>query len=153
MTNSNFPASKNTILVVDDNPDLVVILKTILEIKGYEVQTAYSGQEALNLLQDQKPDLILLDVMMPRMHGLEVLKQLKGNLDTASIPVILLTAKVLQSDVLEGYKCGAANYITKPFTSSQLLDGIKPFFNGDKRKKIDENLGESKDARSPSAPL
>jgi CheY-like chemotaxis protein len=58
MTVSDFPASKNTIMVVDDNPDLVSILKTLLKIKGYEVQTAYSGQEALNLLQDQKPDWI-----------------------------------------------------------------------------------------------
>jgi two-component system alkaline phosphatase synthesis response regulator PhoP len=111
-------------MVVDDNPDIITIVKTILEGKGYKVLSASSGQELLNTLKDQKPDLIILDIMMPEMDGLEVLGRLKGATDTASIPVILLTAKVQYEDVLGGYKLGADYYITKPFTSTQLVNGI-----------------------------
>jgi two-component system, OmpR family, alkaline phosphatase synthesis response regulator PhoP len=116
--------SKKTIMVVDDNPDIITIIKTILEGKGYNVISASSGQELLNLLKNQKPDLIILDIMMPEMDGLEVLTKLKGVTDTTSIPVILLTAKVQYEDVLGGYKLGADYYITKPFTSTQLINGI-----------------------------
>ncbi len=124
MANSRLPKSKRTILVVDDNADIVAILKAILEDKGYALQFAYSGQEAFNLLGDQKPDLIILDILMPTIDGLEVLTRLKGDPDTASIPVILLTSKVEYKDVLIGYKLGAEYYITKPFTKGQLLKGI-----------------------------
>jgi len=111
-------------MVVDDNPDIITIVKTILEGKGYNVHSAFSGVELLNLLKDQKPDLIILDIMMPEMDGLEVLTRLKGVTDTATIPIILLTAKVQYEDVLGGYKLGADYYITKPFTSTQLVNGI-----------------------------
>jgi DNA-binding response OmpR family regulator len=116
--------NKKTIMVVDDNPDIVTIVKTILEVKGYGVQSAFSGQEVFNLLLEQKPDLIILDIMMPQMDGLEVLTRLKEDSGTATIPVILLTAKVQYEDVLGGYKMGADYYITKPFTSTQLINGI-----------------------------
>ena len=97
---------KRTITVVDDNPDIVTIVKTILEGKGYEVVCASSGQELFNGLGDHKPDLVILDIMMPQMDGLEVLTRLKGTTETASIPVILLTAKVQYEDVMGGYKLG-----------------------------------------------
>jgi len=113
-----------TIMVVDDNPDIITIVKTILEGKGYGVFSASSGAELLNMLKGQKPDLIILDIMMPEMDGLEVLSRLKAVADTATIPVILLTAKVQYEDVLGGYKLGADYYITKPFTSTQLVNGI-----------------------------
>ena len=116
--------TQRTVMVVDDNPDIITIVKTILEGKGYSVLSASSGQELLNLLIDKKPDLIILDIMMPEMDGLEVLGRLKGITETASIPVILLTAKVQYEDVLGGYKLGADYYITKPFTSTQLVNGI-----------------------------
>jgi len=112
------------IMIVDDNPDIVTIVKTILEGKGYGVQTAYSGMEVFSRLEEKKPDLIILDVMLPQMDGLEVLTRLKGTADSSSIPVILLTAKVQYEDVLGGYKLGADYYITKPFTSTQLINGI-----------------------------
>jgi CheY-like chemotaxis protein len=116
--------NKKTIMVVDDNPDIITIVRTILEGKGYSVLSATSGPELLNLLKTQKPDLIILDIMMPEMDGLEVLTRLKGLTETATIPVILLTAKVQYEDVLGGYKLGADYYITKPFTSTQLVNGI-----------------------------
>jgi CheY-like chemotaxis protein len=113
-----------TIMVVDDNPDIITIVKTILEGKGYGVFSASSGAELLNMLKVQNPDLIILDIMMPEMDGLEVLSRLKAMSETAKIPVILLTAKVQYEDVLGGYKLGADYYITKPFTSTQLVNGI-----------------------------
>ncbi len=124
MAPSKLRESKITIMVVDDNQDLVEIVRLTLESKGFKVRCAYNGQELLDSLERQKADLILLDIMMPQMNGLAVLKRLKGNPDTASIPVILLTAKVLEEDVRVGYKFGADRYITKPFTRGQLLDGI-----------------------------
>lgn len=116
--------TKRTIVVVDDNPDIITIVKTILEGRGYTVFSACSGPELLNLLPNQKCDLIILDIMMPEMDGLEVLTRLKGKTETSTIPVILLTAKVQYEDVLGGYKLGADYYITKPFTSTQLVNGI-----------------------------
>lgn len=116
--------TNKTIMVVDDNPDIITIVKTILEGKGYTVLSASSGLELLNMLKNQKPDLIILDIMMPEMDGLEVLGRLKAVADTATLPVILLTAKVQYEDVLGGYKLGADYYITKPFTSTQLVNGI-----------------------------
>ena len=116
--------TKKTIMVVDDNPDIITIVRTILEGKGYKVMSAYSGAELLSSLEKDKPDLVVLDIMMPEMDGLEVLTRLKAAPDTASIPVILLTAKVQYEDVLGGYKLGADYYITKPCTAKQLLYGI-----------------------------
>ena len=116
--------TKKTIMVVDDNPDIITIVKTILEGRGYTVFSASSGPELLSILPNHKPDLIILDIMMPEMDGLEVLTRLKGKTETATTPVILLTAKVQYEDVLGGYKLGADYYITKPFTSTQLVNGI-----------------------------
>ncbi len=116
--------TRETIIVVDDNPDIVNIVKAILEGKGYNVVPAYSGAELFACLEQQKPDLIILDIMMPEMDGLQVLTRLKNASETSSIPVILLTAKVQYEDVLGGYKLGADYYITKPFTSTQLINGI-----------------------------
>ncbi|MCZ6564127.1 MAG: response regulator [Deltaproteobacteria bacterium] len=117
-------AKKKTIMVVDDNPDIVTVVKTLLEVKGYKVQSAYSGQEVFNLLAKQKSDLIILDIMMPRMDGLEVLTRLKGDSNTRPIPVVLLTAKQPDEAILGGYDIWADSYITKPFTNTQLLNVI-----------------------------
>ncbi len=136
MTDSHFPASNRTIMVVDYNSDIVAIIKTILEVKGYALQFAYSGQEAFNLLGEQKPDLIILDILMPTIDGLEVLTRLKGDPDTASIPVILLMSKVEYKDVLIGYKMGANYYITKPFTKGQLLEGINLVLGEDQGQSV-----------------
>jgi CheY-like chemotaxis protein len=124
MTDSPIPASKMTIMVVDDNPDLVEIIRMMLETSGFIVTCAYSGKDLFAGLEEQKPDLIILDIMMPQMDGLEVLTRLKEDQSTATIPVILLTAKVDYKDVLEGYQMGTNYYITKPFTKDQLLEGI-----------------------------
>ncbi len=124
-------------MVVDDHPDLVEIVRITLELKGFNVMCAYSGKHLFAGLEEQKPDLILLDIMMPQMDGLEVLTRLRENSDTASIPVILLTAKVLYDDVIRGYKRGAEYYITKPFTPTQVLDGINLVLGGDQDPSVE----------------
>jgi two-component system alkaline phosphatase synthesis response regulator PhoP len=115
---------KDTILVVDDNADSVTIMCTILEGRGYQVAVASSGAEALEVLAKQPVKLVLLDVMMPEMSGIEVLQQIKDNSQTGRLAVILVTAKTHDEDVMVGYQYGADYYITKPFTAKQLLYGI-----------------------------
>ena len=115
---------KRSIMVVDDNRDMVTVVKALLESAGYSVQCAHSANEMFTQLEQQKPDLIVLDVMMPEMDGVQALVRLKDGSTTSLIPVLLLTAKCRYEDVLEGYKVGADYYITKPFTSTQLIHGI-----------------------------
>ncbi len=136
MAVSRLQSRKRTIMVVDDSPDLVEIVRLTLEGKGFNVRCAYNGKELLAALEKEKPDLILLDVMMPGMDGFEVLIRLKWNPATASIPVILLTAKVQYEDVIKGYERGADLYITKPFTPTQLLDGINLILGRDQGQSV-----------------
>ncbi len=133
MTDPQIPASKGTILVADNDRDIVTLVKTLLEGEGYGVQTAYDGLEVFSRLEEQKPDLIILDIMMPQMDGMAVLTRLKKTAETSSIPVIMLTAKVQYEDMLGGYKLGANYYITKPFTSTQLIKGINLVFGEDQK--------------------
>ncbi len=136
MTDSHPSTSKSTIMVVDDHPDVVDILRITLESKGFNVRCAYSGKDLFAGLEELKPDLIILDIMMPETDGLKVLARLRENSDTASIPVILLTAMVQQEDVIEGYKTGADYYIMKPFTSTQVLEGINLILGGDQSRSV-----------------
>jgi len=115
---------KARILVVDDNPDSLAIMRTILENRDYQVVAAGSGADALAVVQSGPVDIVLLDVMMPDMSGIEVLQQLKLNAQTAHLPVILVTAKTHDEDLLSGYEYGADYYIPKPFTAKQLMYGI-----------------------------
>ena len=112
------------VLVVDDNLDSTMILRSILEGHGFAVAVAHSGAEALAQLERELPDAILLDVMMPEMSGFEVLKRVKSAQATANVPVIMVTAKMQDDDVMSGYQCGADYYITKPCTAKQLLYGL-----------------------------
>jgi len=116
---------KHKVLVVDDNPDSVAIMRGILEGRGYDVAAAHSGTEALQFLKKETVDLVLLDIMMPGMSGMEVLQRIKDEAATGRLPVILVTAKTQDEDLLSGYQYGADYYITKPFTAKQLLYGIE----------------------------
>jgi len=113
------------ILIVDDNRDSVTIMRTILESRGYQVTAAASGAEALEYLKKESPDLVLLDVMMPEISGLQVLQHIKEDANTGRLPVILVTAKTHDDDLLSGYQYGADYYITKPFTAKQLVYGVE----------------------------
>ncbi len=113
-----------TVLVVDDNEDNVRIVTMFLLARGYQIRIARDGPSALESVRQARPDVILLDVMMPGMDGLQVLDHLKLDPKTASIPVVMMTAKTQDEDVLAGYQCGADYYITKPFTTRQILHAI-----------------------------
>ncbi len=114
------------IMVVDDEPDLLEVVKLILESDGYQVVTANSGQEALDKIEKEMPDLVLLDIIMPRMDGWEVFSRIKGNPKTHDIPVIMLTAKDQRIDKLIGlHVVRVDDYITKPFGRAELLERIK----------------------------
>jgi CheY-like chemotaxis protein len=115
----------DTILVVDDNENATRMTARMLSGLGYDVMTALDGPNALAQIAARHPDCILLDIMMPRMSGLEVLARLKHDPATTGIPVIMLTAKSQDEDVLNGYKEGAEYYITKPCSSRDLVYGIR----------------------------
>ncbi|MCK5533838.1 response regulator [bacterium] len=119
---------KKKILVVDDEFDIVDIVKIFLEGKGYEVVSAYNGEDALKLIQKEKPDLIILDVLMPGIDGFEVCQKLKSEKDTMFIPIIFLTAKDQLADKWKGLFMGAVGYITKPFEEERLLGKIEKIF-------------------------
>jgi DNA-binding response OmpR family regulator len=109
------------VVVADDDADIVDILRFNLETAGYEVEAAVDGVEALELVTRTRPDLVVLDIMMPKMDGLEVLAELKANPDTKDIPVVMLTAKSSDADQWSGWEAGADYYITKPFDLEELL--------------------------------
>jgi len=115
------------ILIVDDEPELSSLVKTRLEYHGYQVSLWNSGKDALKKVQEVKPDLIILDIMLPDKNGYDICYELKNNSDTASIPVILFTAKEeWKGDMGEvGQFVKADDYISKPFMSEALLEKIK----------------------------
>jgi len=117
------------ILVVDDEKHIVKIVEFNLKKKGYDVFIANNGLEALEQVEKNKPDLILLDVMMPEMDGLEVCKRLKNDDRYKDIPIIMLTAKGQEIDRDTGIKFGANMYITKPFSPKLLLGQIEEILN------------------------
>jgi two-component system, OmpR family, alkaline phosphatase synthesis response regulator PhoP len=116
------------ILAVDDERHIVRLVQVNLERQGYEVVTAYDGKEALEKVEAESPDLIVLDVMMPYMDGFEVLQNLKRNPSTREIPVIMLTAKAQDADVFRGWQSGVDCYLTKPFNPMELIAFVKRIF-------------------------
>lgn len=131
------------ILAVDDEKHIVRLVQVNLERAGYEVITANDGKEALKKVEEEKPDLIVCDVMMPYMDGFEVLQNLRRNPETRDIPVIMLTAKAQDSDIAKGWMSGVDCYLTKPFNPMELLSFVKRIFDslgggpgGDKRYEI-----------------
>jgi len=118
---SHRAATKKRILVVDDERDLVELIAYNLQRNGYDVLTAPDGQAALEVARRQRPDLIILDLMLPGLDGMEVARQLRADPATAHVPVIMLTAKSEEIDVVVGLALGADDYITKPFSMKILL--------------------------------
>lgn len=114
------------IMVVDDEPDTVDLVALVLEGEGYEIMPAYNGREALDMLNDIKPDLILLDIMMPDIDGWDVYQSICENEKTKDIPVVMLTAKAQSIDKMIGlHVVGVDGYITKPFGRRELVDCVK----------------------------
>ena len=122
------------ILTCDDEKHIVRLIQVNLERQGYEVITAYNGVECLEKVASDRPDLIVLDVMMPEMTGFEVLEALKKDPDTAEIPVIMLTARAQDADVLRGWQSGVECYLTKPFNPMELIAFVKRIFSMEDNK-------------------
>ncbi len=120
----NRTASSKKVLIVDDEPDTLELVKLVLESGGFTTMLAKSGSEALNIIEDSKPDLVLLDIMMPDMDGWEVFRKIKEKF--AGIPVAILTAKAQNIDRLLGlHVLKADDYITKPFGKNELIDRVR----------------------------
>jgi len=113
------------VLVVDDDPDILNFVRVNLELDGFETTTAENGRIALDTARQSPPDLVLLDVMMPEMDGLTVLRRLRSTPATTNVPVILLTAKALAEDRVKGLNLGADDYITKPFDVEELMARVR----------------------------
>jgi DNA-binding response OmpR family regulator len=111
-----------TILVVDDEPQIVRLVRAYLEEAGFRVVTASNGQEALYVARDEKPDLVVLDVLMPRMDGLEFTRRIRRE---RGIPIIMLTARAEETDRIVGLELGADDYITKPFSPREMIARVR----------------------------
>lgn len=113
------------ILIVDDEEDVLELVRYHLDKNGYKVDTAASGEEAISEARKKSPDLIILDLMLPGIDGLEVCKKLKSDLKTEPIPIIMLTAKGEEADIVTGLELGAEDYLTKPFSPKILIARIR----------------------------
>jgi len=115
------------ILVVDDEPDVVALVRSTLTVEGFDVIEAFDGVAALDLAAEERPDLILLDIMMPMMSGYEVCEQLKANPSTQHIPIICLSSAHTMDARNQSMRAGAATLVTKPFLPAELLAQIKRY--------------------------
>ena len=113
-----------TILVVDDDPVILQLLQVNFEMEGFTVITAADGQQGVDRTRADRPDIVVSDVMMPRMSGIELVAELKADPDTSTIPILLLTAKAQQADIGAGMDAGADDYVTKPFEPLDLVDRV-----------------------------
>lgn len=117
--------ARERILVVDDEQDILELIRYNLSREGYQIDAVTSGEEAIKIARDRQPDLIILDLMLPGIDGLDVCRLLKGETRTAHIPIIMLTAKGEDSDVVTGLELGAEDYMTKPFSPKVLLARVR----------------------------
>jgi DNA-binding response OmpR family regulator len=113
------------LLVADDDEDILMLVQLRLSRSGFEVIVARDGEEALRLARERHPDLAVLDWMMPKASGLDVLRAIRANDETADIPVVLLTARASETDIQEGLDAGAADYIAKPFSPQDLAARVQ----------------------------
>lgn len=121
-------ASKR-ILVCDDDPIILRLLQVNLELEGYDVLAAHHGEEAVDIALNEHPDLVICDIMMPRMDGYQTARQLKGDPSTEDIPIVFLSAKAQQSDIEKGEEFGVQGYLTKPFDPNELLELVERLVN------------------------
>ena len=116
---------RKKILIVDDEPHIVELVRVCLEDTEYDIVEAYDGEEALSKAREEHPDVILLDIMLPKKDGYEVCRELKTNDETREIPIVMLTAKGQEVDKVKGFQSGADSYMTKPFSPLRLLTELE----------------------------
>jgi DNA-binding response OmpR family regulator len=114
----------STVLVVDDDPVILKLLEVNFEMEGFVVLVAHDGEEGIEVARNERPDVIVSDIMMPRVSGLELVTALKSDPSTSDIPIILLSAKAQNADVRSGLDAGADDYVTKPFEPLDLVDRV-----------------------------
>jgi DNA-binding response OmpR family regulator len=113
-----------TVLVVDDDPVILKLLLVNFELEGFTVITANDGREGVERAKNDRPDVVISDIMMPTMNGLELVSTLRADPETADLPVLLLSAKAQMVDVQRGFELGADDYVTKPFDPIELIDKV-----------------------------
>jgi twitching motility two-component system response regulator PilG len=123
---------KSLILIVEDEESLLKLESILLTSRGYQVRGVTSGENALREIAENRPDLVLLDIMMPGLDGFEVCRRIKSNPSTSSIPVVMLTAKKNSQDQAKGVEAGADAYLTKPFKSVRIMEVIEALLSGKK---------------------
>jgi len=127
--------AKRNILVIEDDADILELIVYNLEKEGYTVATASSAEKALSALQKNEPNLILLDLMLPEMDGLELCRRLRSKEETSGIPIIMVTAKGEESDIVSGLELGADDYVTKPFRPKELIARVRAVIRRTNRPK------------------
>lgn len=130
------------IMIVDDTPANIDVLRRILSDDGFEISIAMNGEAALSLVEKNRPDLILLDVMMPGIDGFETCEKLKANPSTNNIPVIFVTAKTEVEDIVRGFGVGSVDYIAKPFKREEVLSRVQTHLKIEKLNQEKENLNK-----------
>lgn len=121
--------ANKTVLIADDEQDIVETIQFMLEAEGIECLIAFDGEKALNLAKNHNPDLIILDVMMPKINGYKVCRLLKFDKKYKEIPILMVTARSQEEDKLIGNETGANEYITKPFEINEIVDKVKTYLN------------------------
>ncbi len=120
-----------SVLVVDDEPNIVLSLQFLMKEAGFDVRVARDGEEALDAVRDTPPDVILLDVMLPRRDGYELCQTIRANPEWNGIRIIMLTAKGREIEQEKGLALGADDYITKPFSTREVVERVKQYMNGE----------------------
>lgn len=126
---------KKKILVADDEEDFLELIKHNLLLEGYEVVTASNGNEAMRKVYDESPNLLILDINMPEMDGMEVCKKIRGSFLYKHLPIIMLTVRKTRDDQVEGLNTGSDDYITKPFHARELIARVKTLFRRTSQQK------------------
>jgi DNA-binding response OmpR family regulator len=117
-------ADKRRVLVIDDDPVILRLLEVNFQLEGFTVLTATDGAEGVAVARAERPDVVVSDVMMPKLNGYELTARLKADPETSAIPILLLSARAQSTDVSDGYDAGADDYVTKPFEPAELVDRV-----------------------------
>jgi DNA-binding response OmpR family regulator len=118
------PTTQKTVMIIEDEPDAADLFAEMMRLNGYRVLKTYSGTPAMTLIAQERPDIIILDIVMPDVSGFEVLRYLRQNADLATIPVVIVSAKATAADINAGIEAGASIYLTKPVGYTDLKDAV-----------------------------
>lgn len=144
----NTAAPSPLILIVDDTPENIQVIGGLLAEQAYDIAVAQSGKQALKFMKRQKPDLVLLDVMMPELDGFEVCRILRGDPSNANVPVIFLSARDDEASILEGFEAGGVDYVTKPFRAKELMARVRTHLELKRtRERLKDQLAEIRTLR------